>query len=201
MAFLIDEAYLPATLTVPPMTDQQFADFCAEHPDLFFEMTSEGELIVMPPNFSATSLQNHEILSQLGRWASADGRGFVIESSGGYVLPNGARRSPDSSWTPKHLVRALPPESRDGYWHLCPAFVIELKSKSDRLPVLREKMREYIANGAQLCWLIDPQSRNVEVYLPGCEPVVLSGQETIQGDGPVTGFTLDLRPVWDPYAQ
>ncbi len=201
MAFLIDEACLPATLTVPPMTDQQFADFCAEHPDLFFEMTSEGELIVMPPNFSVTSLQKHEILGQLGRWASQDGRGFVIESSGGYVLPSGARRSPDASWTPKHLVRALPPESREGYWHLCPAFVIELRSKSDRLPVLREKMREYLANGAQLGWLIDPLTRTVEVYRPGCEPVVLGTLEAIPGDGPVAGFTLDLRPVWDPYAQ
>ena len=200
MAFLIDEAYLPATLTVPPMTDQQFASFCGEHPDLFFEMTAEGELIVMPPNFSTTSLQNREILGQLDRWATVDGRGFVIDSSGGYVLPSGARRSPDASWTPKTLVRQLPAESRDGYWHLCPAFVIELRSKSDRLPALRQKMQEYLDNGAQLGWLIDPQTRSVEVFRPTQEPQLLSGVDSVTGEGPVAGFTLDLRLVWDPFA-
>lgn len=130
------------------MTDQRFADFCAEHPDLLFEMTAEGELIVSPPNFSTTSLQNRDILGQLARWATADGRGFVIDSSAGYVLPSGARRSPDASWTPKYLVRQLPLASRDTYWHLCPAFVIELRSKTDRLPALRQKMQEYLDNGA-----------------------------------------------------
>lgn len=200
MAFLIDEAWLPATLTVPPMTDQQFADFCAEHPDLLFEMTAEGELIVMPPNFSTTSLQNRDILGQLDRWATADGRGFVIDSSGGYVLPSGARRSPDASWTPKHLVRQLPLASRDTYWHLCPAFVIELRSKTDRLPTLRQKMQEYLDNGAQLGWLIDPQASSVEVFRPNHQPELLSEIDTISGEGPVAGFTLDLRLVWDPFA-
>lgn len=200
MAFLIDEAWLPATLTVPTMTDQQFADFCAEHPNLLFEMTAEGELIVMPPNFSTASLQNREILGQLDRWATADGQGFVIDSSGGYVLPSGARRSPDASWTPKDLVRQLPPESRDTYWHLCPAFVIELRSKTDRLPPLRQKMQEYLDNGAQLGWLIDPLSCSVEVFRPNREPELLTEIDTVSGEGPVAGFILHLRLVWEPFA-
>src|SRR5580693_2480126 len=98
MSFTIDEALLPATLTAPPMTDREFADFCAEHPDLFFEMTAEGEILVMPPTFSLTSIRNGEITRQLARWAAEDRRGVVGESSGGFVLPNGARRSPDASW-------------------------------------------------------------------------------------------------------
>ena len=200
MPFTIDEAFLPATLTAPPMTDQQFADFCAEHPDLFFETTAEGEIIVMPPNFSKTGLRNLEIARQLGNWAREDASGFGGDSSTGFLLPNGARRSPDASWTPKEEIRRLPEESREGYWHLCPAFVIELRSQSDRLRVLREKMDEYIGNGARLGWLIDPENRTVEVYWPGCGPETLKEVESVSGEGPVEGFVLDLRTVWDPLA-
>lgn len=200
MAFLIDEAYLPATLTVQPMTDQQFADFCGEHPDLFFEMTAEGELLIMPPNFSLAGFRNSAMVSQLDRWAIADGRGFAGESSGGFVLPNGARRSPDASWVSKVQMNQLRPEEFETYWHLCPAFVIELRSKTDRLRILREKMHEYIANGGELGWLIDPESRSVEIFRPGRDSELASGIATISGEGPVAGLTLDLRPVWDPFA-
>lgn len=200
MPFTIDEAFLPATLTAPPMTDLEFSDFCAEHPDLFFEMTAEGEIIVMPPNFSLTGIRNREITSQLDRWAVQDGRGIVGDPSTGFVLPNGARRSPDASWIAKDQIRQLPKEDLEGYWHLCPAFVIELRSHSDRLPVLRAKMREYIANGAKLGWLIDPDTRTVEVYRPDREPESLAGVDSLSGEGPVEGFVLDLRRVWDPLA-
>jgi Uma2 family endonuclease len=198
MPFTIDEAFLPATLTAPPMSDREFADFCAEHPDLFFETTSSGEIIVMPPTFSTTGARNLEIGIQLGIWARQDRSGIANDSSTGFLLPNGARRSPDASWTPKLEIAVLPPESRDGYWHLCPAFVIELRSQSDRLPVLRAKMHEYIANGARLGWLIDPDNRTVEVYRPDREPELLRNIDCVAGEGPVLGFELDLRTVWDP---
>ena len=199
MALMI-ESFLPATLTAPPMTDQEFADFCAEHADLTFEMTAEGELVVMPATFSLTGARNCEICRQLGNWVIQDATGIVSDSSTGFVLPNGARRSPDAAWTTKLAIRQLSPESLAGYWHLCPAFVIELRSQSDRLRVLREKMQEYIANGAQLAWLIDPETRSVEVYRHHREPELLQDPETVAGEGPVAGFVLDLRPVWDPFA-
>jgi Uma2 family endonuclease len=182
------------------MADRQFADFCAQHPDLFFEMTAEGELIVSPPSFSLTGIRNREITVQLDRWAAKDQRGTVGDSSTGFVLPNGARRSPDASWTALEEIKKLPRESLEGYWHLCPGFVIELRSKSDRLQLLRAKMREYIANGAQLGWLIDPEARSVEVYRPDREPELLTGVDSVSGEGPVSGFVLDLTRVWDPLA-
>ncbi len=182
------------------MSDQEFADFCAEYPDLFCEMTAEGDLLVTPPRFSTIGAQNAEIDAQLGNWSRLDRIGIGNDSSTGYVLPNGARRSPDASWTPKAQVRRLPQESQDGYWHLCPAFVIELRSKSDRLPILRQKMREYLANGAHLGRLIDPKTRSVEIYRPGSESEVRSEIDSIAGEGPVAGFTLDLSTVWDPFA-
>ena len=196
MAFTIDEAFLPATLTAHPMTDAEFAEFCAEHPGLFFEMTAEGEIVVMPPNFSLTGARNLEICIQLGSWARQDSRGRAVDSSAGFVLPNGARLSPDASWISKTDIRKL--DNLEGYWHICPAFVIELRSKSDRPRILREKMREYITNGAQLGWLIDADARTVEVYRPDREPELLTGPESVTGEGPVEGFILNLRTVWDP---
>jgi Uma2 family endonuclease len=180
------------------MTDEAFAQFCAEHPDLNFEMTAQGELIVLPPPYSITGIRQGKIFAQLNAWAEADGHGIAGEATTSFVLPNGARRSPDASWTPKAEVRKLTPESREAFWHLCPAFVVELRSKTDRLNLVREKMREYITNGAQLGWLIDPETRTVEIYRPNRDPETLANPTSLTGEGLLQGFTLDLTQVWDP---
>lgn len=198
MTLVIDEAFLPATLTASPMTDEEFAEFCAQYADYNVEMTADGEILIMPPNFSLTGMRNQKIGSQLENWASRDQRGAVTEASSGFVLPNGARRAPDAAWTQKAHIRALDSTSLNGFWHLCPDFVIELRSQSDRLAVLREKMEEWIENGAKLAWLIDPERHAVEIYRPRREPEILSGIDRIAGEQPVEGFELDLRPVWDP---
>ena len=201
MAFLIDEAHLPAILTSQPMTDEEFAELCSAHPDLFFEMSAEGELIVMPPPYSLTGIRQGKIFARLNQWAEADGRGIAGEATTAFVLPNGARRAPDAAWTLKSRVRALDPAMIERYWHLCPDFVVELRSHTDRAATLREKMREWIDNGAQLGWLIDPESRNAEIYRPNREPEILLNPASLQGEGPVEGFVLDLRIVWDPLAD
>jgi Uma2 family endonuclease len=154
----------------------------------------------MPPNFSITGARNSEVTMQLTLWAKKDARRIASDSSTGFLLPNGARRSPDASWTPKDEIRKLPDSSREGYWHLCPAFVIELRSNSDRLPMLREKMEEYLVNGARLGWLIDPESRTVEVYRPDRAPETFIAIDSISGEGLFEGFVPDLRTVWDPLA-
>jgi len=181
--------------------DEQFAELCAEHPDLFFEMTADGELIARPPAFTLTGARNSEINYQLRSWAKQDKRGVAQDSSADYVLPNGARRSPDASWVSKTRIRDLSPESLESYWHLCPDFVIELKSNSDRLRTLRAKMQEWLANGAQLAWLINPDTHTVEIYRPDREPELLTSVDSIQGEGPVDGFVMHLAPVWDPLAD
>jgi Uma2 family endonuclease len=201
MAFTIDESLLPATLTARPMTDQQFADFCSEHPDLFFEMTAEAEIIVMAPTFSLTGLRNSNINSALNSWAGQDGRGVVSDSSTGFVLPSGARRSPDASWTERRKLEELGRDHLEGFWHLCPDFVIELKSHIDRIAVLRRKMHEWIANGAQLGWLIDPDARTVEIYRPDRQPEALVDPPSVLGESPFQGFVLELAKVWKPLAQ
>jgi Uma2 family endonuclease len=198
MALLIQESWLPATITHPAMSDAQFAALCGEHPDLFFEMTAEGDLLVMPPTHTVTGLRNMEVGLQLALWNRKDRRGYCTEAASGFVLPNGARRSPDAAWTEKSRVARLTPDLQAGFWHLCPNFVIELRSDTDRLPTLRSKMHEWIANGAELAWLIDPERRVVEVFRPGREPEILAGIDRISGEGPVDGFVLELGPVWRP---
>jgi Uma2 family endonuclease len=198
MTLAIDDAFLPATLSCHPMTDEEFVSFCAEHPDLNFEMTADGQLLVMPQTFTLTGFRNQEISLQLGSWAKRDRRGYASESSTGFVLPNGARRSPDAAWIRKDRMKALSAESLNSFWRLCPDFVIELRSQSDRLPALRDKMNEYLANGAELGWLIDPDARTVEVYRTGQAPEILTDPVALVGEGPVQGLVLDLLPVWDP---
>ena len=201
MPMLIDERYLPATLTAGPMTDEQFAGLCAEHEDLRFELTAGGELIVHPVPFNLTARQEEELFAQLRAWAKTDGRGYASGSNQWFTLATGARRVPDAAWVLKTRVAELPPETLEKYWPLCPDFVAEIRSQSDRLPVLREKMQEWIANGAQLAWLIDPERRAVEIYRAGAEPRILSPGDAFAGEPPLDGFVLDLRPIWEPLAD
>lgn len=201
MTFAIDDAFLPATLTVPPMTDEEFTAFCSEHPDLNFEMSAEGELIVIAPTNSDTGICNSEVAGELRNWARKDRRGLSCDSSTGFVLPNGARRSPDASWTLKSRVDQLGSRKRKSFWHLCPDFVMEVRSDSDRLKPLQKKMAEYLSQGAQLGWLIDPQNRSVTIYRPNGEVETRTGINQIEGEGPVAGFVLDLTYVWDPFAD
>jgi Uma2 family endonuclease len=198
MPFVINDANLPATLTAQPMTDEEFTAFCAEHPDLNFEMTADGDLIVMAQAHGDAGACNFEISGELRNWARKDGRGYGCDSSTGFALPNGAHRSPDASWTLKSRVQQLGAGRRKSFWHLCPDFVIEVKSDSDRLKPLQNKMREYLEQGAQLGWLIDPESKTIEIYRPDGEVEKRTGSNRIEGEGPVAGFVLDLRYVWDP---
>lgn len=200
-SLVIDDTYLPAILRGHPMTDEEFEAFCAEHPDLNFEMTADGEIIAMAPANSFTGASNFEAAGELRAWARKDRRGIGFDSSTGFVLPNGARRSPDASWILRTRALGLEPRKRKGFWHICPDFVIEIKSESDRLRPLKAKMREYLDNGAQLGWLIDPQQRKVEVYRLNGQVIVHANLMQLEGEGPVAGFVLDLKYVWDPLAD
>jgi Uma2 family endonuclease len=197
ISFAIDDAYLPATLNCQPMTDEEFIEFCQEHPDLNFETTAEGELIVMAPTQFLTGVRNSRICHRLVEWAERDHHGIAVDSSTGFVLPNGARRSPDASWILHNRIRDIVP-GKDGFLHLCPDFVIELKSSSDRLGKLKAKMREYMANGAHLGWLINPDNRSVIIYRPDVEPELRKGIDSITGEGAIATFTLDLKSIWNP---
>jgi Uma2 family endonuclease len=200
MTFEIDEAYLPATLSASQMSDEEFAAFCAQYPDYFIETTAAGEIVIMPPNYPLGSFRAGEVFGQLRDWNAIGRAGLVMDGTGGYVLPNGSRRSPDAAWVAVIRLRDLDRSSLERYWHFCPEFVVEVRSATDRLPQLRAKMGEWVANGAVLAWLIDPERKAVEIYRPGEEPEIVIGAESIAAGQPVEGFTLQLARIWDPLA-
>jgi Uma2 family endonuclease len=201
MALVLNDSFLPATLNAQPMTDEEFAEFCAEHPNVNFEATADGDIVVMAPSYSEIGAAHAALNVEIATWARLDRHGYSCDSSAAFVLPNEARRSPDLSWTLKSRVKALDIRRRKGFWPLCPDFVVEIKSPSDRLRAVQKKMREYIANGAQLGWLIDPEQRSVEIYRPEQEPETRVGIDKLEGEGPVAGLVVDLTYVFDPLAD
>ncbi|MCC3408604.1 MAG: Uma2 family endonuclease [Microcoleus sp. PH2017_10_PVI_O_A] len=179
------------------VTGDQFEALVFANPDLRLERTSQGELIVNPPTGGESSERNFNITGQLARWCDDNedlGSGF--DSSGGFILPNGANRSPDASWVSRERLEALTPKQRKGFVPLCPDFVVELRSASDSLSTLQTKMREYIDNGARLGWLIDPQNRRVEIYRQQAEVEILANPTELSGEDVLPGFVLNLRRVW-----
>src|SRR5260370_34157870 len=152
--------------TVVDLSDEQLYEFSQINRDLRIERNARGELVIMPPTGGDTGERNVEITIQLGVWAKRDGSGATFDSSTGFRLPNGAIRSPDASWIKYPRLNQLSAEQRRGFIPLCPDFVIELRSPSDSLDDLHEKMQEYIDNGTQVGWLLDPAHKRIYVYRP-----------------------------------
>jgi Uma2 family endonuclease len=196
---LIQSESVPLAVNVPSleqMTDEQFYEFCQANRDLRIERTANREVIVMPPAFADTGNRNLKIAVQLGNWAEKDATGEVFDSSAGFTLPNGATRSPDASWIKLDRWNALMEKQKASFALICPDFVIELRSSSDSLKSVQDKMQEYIANGASLGWLIDRKSRNVYSYRPDQEPEILENPEAVSADPELPGFVLQMAKNW-----
>lgn len=178
------------------MSDQEFFDFCQANSELRIERTSDGDLVIMAPTGGNTGRRNFILIGQFNIWVDQDGTGIGFDSSTGFILPNGAERAPDLSWVRNERWEALSEEERNVFPPLCPDFVTELRSPSDRLPNLQDKMQEYIDNGTQLGWLIDPIAKSVSIYQPNKNIVHLDEPETISGDPTLPGFVLDLQKIW-----
>ncbi|WP_239112917.1 Uma2 family endonuclease [Halomicronema sp. CCY15110] len=178
------------------MSDGQFFQFCQDNPAWNIERSAAGEILVMSPTGAETGERNFDLIGQLWLWTKRDGRGKGFDSSTGFRLPNGAVRSPDAAWVLKSRWEALSPQERQGFPLLCPDFVLELRSPTDLLVTLQDKMQEYLANGAQLGWLIDPLEGQVWVYRPHQAIAGLAKPQQVLGDPVLAGFGLDLRDFW-----
>ncbi|MBD2244130.1 Uma2 family endonuclease [Nostoc sp. FACHB-888] len=196
---LIQTESTPLTVNFPSlvqMTNEQFYEFCQANGDLRIERTANGEVIIMPPAFSDTGNRNFNIAAQLGYWTEQDGTGIGFDSSTGFTLPNGAMRSPDASWIELERWNALTDAQKASFAPIFPDFVIELRSSSDRLIKLQDKMQEYIDNGASLGWLIDRQNRKVYIYRPNREVEILENPEAVSGNPELPGFILRMTKIW-----
>ena len=179
-------------------TDERFYEFCRLNDELRIERDAGGEVSIMPPAGWETAAKNLEIAAQLHGWSRTNGSGRAADSSAGYVLPNGAMRSPDASWVSNERLAHLTVDERSRFLPVCPDFVIELRSPTDRLTALQVKMAEYLANGSALGWLIDPANRRVFVYQAGADVEELDSPVSVAGDPVLAGFRLILAEVWRP---
>ncbi len=191
----------PLVINIAPllngMSDEDFFEFCQLNRDLRIERTREGEIIVMPPTSSETGKRNFNLTVSFGVWAKKDGTGVGFDSSTGFTLPNGAKRSPDLAWVRLERWNELSAGERKRFALLCPDFVVELRSTYDSLASLREKMEEYIENGAQLGWLIDPNERRVYIYRPEAEVEILDDPQSVSGEPLLQGFKLNTEELFD----
>lgn len=180
------------------LTDDKLFRICSANPELRIERTAQGDLVVMTAAGGESSHRNLRITTALSLWADDDGHGAAFDSSAGFILANGAMRSPDASWVERERLAKLKPEEKRRFIPLCPDFVIELESPTDRLSDLQTKMEEYRDGGTRLGWLIDPETRRVSVYRPATEVEVLDQPSEVRGDPELPGFTLALERIWQP---
>ena len=195
-----DTPSIPTTMVVRMGRDlrlsrKELERFCTLNRDLRIEQDANGDLVIMAPAFSESGEQNASLIIELGTWARKHG-GKVYDSSAGFTLPNKAMRAPDVSWISQARYDRVPKKEWKKFAKICPDFVLELRSTSDRLPKVQKKMAEYIKNGARLGWLIDPVEKQVFVYRPDTPVECLLNPSTLSGDPVLAGFTLDLARVW-----
>ncbi|MFW5779401.1 MAG: Uma2 family endonuclease [Coleofasciculus sp.] len=179
------------------LTDEQFYQLCQNNSDLNFETTAKGDLIIMPPVGGESGNREAELIVDLGIWNRQTRLGYTFSSSTIFKLPNSAKRSPDAAWIRRERWEALPPEQRRKFPPIAPDFVIELRSATDDLQPLRDKMQEYMDAGVLLAWLINPQQQQVEIYRQG-QPVEIRNLPTeLSGEALLPGFSLSLSAYID----
>ncbi|MGH3089408.1 MAG: Uma2 family endonuclease [Rubrobacteraceae bacterium] len=190
--------WVPKKRSFAPEDDEWLFAFCRMNDELRIERTSDGELEIEMPTGGKTGNRNFELTAELSIWTRRDGTGVGFDSSTGFILPNGALRAPDASWVKRERLSSLTAGQKEKFLPLCPDFAIELRSPSDSLSKVEEKMREYIENGAKLGWLLDPVERKAHIYKSDGSVEVIENPESLSGDPELPGFTLTLKPVWEP---
>ena len=176
---------------------EHFFEFCRVNAAWRIERNAQGEVVVRMPTGAESGNRNFELTGQLRDWVKRDATGRGFDSSTGFNLPNGAMRSPDASWVSKSRISELTTEQKKKFLPLAPDFAAELRSETDSLTLLQEKMAEYIACGVRLALLIDPTQRKVHVYRPSSEPQVLDNPATVDCSPELPGFALDTAALFD----
>ncbi len=182
--------------TITLLTAEAFWQLALANRDVRLELTSQGQLIVMPPTGWESGKRNSTVNLELGLWNREARLGIVFDSSTGFKLPNGAVRSPDAAWIRQDRLDQLHPDP-EKFLPLAPDFVIELRSASDSAGDLRNKMREYMDNGVRLGWLLNPKDKTVEIYRAGQDVKVLQSPSSLSGEDVLTGFVLELADILD----
>jgi Uma2 family endonuclease len=178
------------------LTDDALYRLCRDNSELDLELTAAGELIVMTPAGAESGRREARLIQRLTQWAdAADCPGVVFSSNAGFTLPNGAMRAPDAAWIPRTRWDALTRSQRETFAPICPDFVVELRSPSDSVQELDDKLAEYVANGARLAWLLDSIEGRVSIHRPDAEPARIDRPTWIDGGSVLPGFRFDFREI------
>jgi Uma2 family endonuclease len=197
-ALVVPTAFFPLTLRPSRrFTDDEFLRFCAANELLRIEQTAEGELIVMTPAGNRTGNKEGYIFRELDFWVEREGNGIALNSNIAVSFADGNIRMPDAAWLSSDKWNSLTQKQKDGFLPVCPEFIVELRSPSDRISQLEAKMEFWMSRGAQLAWLIDPQRKLAMIYRSGREPETLLEPEFLHGEGPVAGFALKMQRLWE----
>ncbi|MEL6439760.1 MAG: Uma2 family endonuclease [Cyanobacteria bacterium J06621_8] len=181
--------------SVIKLNEEQFYELCRANPEVKFERNAQGKLIIMPPTGGLTGKYNADIITDLNLWNRQKQLGVVFDSSTGFKLPNSANRSPDAAWISLKRWNKLNLQQQEKFVPLCPDFVIELRSSSDRLQTLQDKMSEYMNNGTLLGWLINRQDKQVEIYRQRQPKEVLNQPYSLSGEDTLPDFVLNLESI------
>jgi Uma2 family endonuclease len=189
---------IPITLNLEPvvkLTHQEFYQLCVANPDAKLELTSSGELVVMSPTGGVSGNRNNKLTQRVGNWTDEDGTGIAFDSSTMFKLPNGAFRSPDAAWISLARWNQLSLDEQESFPPICPDFVVELRSKTDTLKSIQDKMQEYLDNGTRLGFLLNPQGKQVEIYRQGQVKEVVNAPGDVSGEEVLMGFVLRLDGI------
>lgn len=186
----------PITLNLKAvhLSDEQFYQLCQTNAQYQLEQTAQGELVIMPPVGAISGNRESDLNADVVIWNRQTKLGKVFSSSTVFILPNGGKRSPDVAWIANDRWETLTLEEQEKFAPICPDFVIELRSRSDSLTQLQEKMQEYLDAGLKLGWLIDPQNQQVQIYRPNQPIETVQLPTTLSGETVLPGFTLELAP-------
>jgi Uma2 family endonuclease len=188
----MEELTLPFS-EIGGLTDKQLFRLCASNKEIRIERTSKGDLIVMSPAGGKSGFWGLEIGGEVRSWNRKTKRGIAFDSSTGFLLANGAMRSPDVAWIALERWNKLSAEDQEEFVPLCPDFIAEVMSKSDRLPPAQSKMKEWIENGCRLGWLLDPFRQRAYVYKgDGTVVEVENFSSSLSGEDVLQGFVFDL---------
>lgn len=177
-------------------SDDEFYHFCLDNRNLKFERDAQSNIIVMSNTGGKTGYYNHEVNVELGIWNRISKAGICFDSSTAFKLPNLAVRSPDAAWIQNERWNALSNKEKEQFPPLCPDFIIEIKSSSDSLPNLKDKMKEWMANGCKLAWLINPEEKLTYCYFDNQE-YTLSFEEKLSGQSILNGFEIQLKDIFN----
>ena len=201
MRIVLPDEALPATIRLSPavriMDDDEYFEFCMSNRDLNIERTAQGEIIIVPPAGGDSDYQSNDIAGQLRNWAKRDGRGKTFGSSVEFILPTRAALSPDAAWVSNDRLSRLSKEQRRKFLPVCPEFIIEVMSPSDRLKDALQKMLDWMAAGVDLGWLIHGDKQTVYIFRAGqAESEKRTAISNLSGEGAVAGFDADLTDIW-----